>query len=234
MSFRSRPGREPRSRTASARGEEQRAERIDAYLRGHAVRRLQLGAGKRHIGGWLSTDLRPKGPDSVYLDVTERFPFNDGSLDFIFGEHVIEHVSWDNGQKMLHECFRALRPGGVLRLATPDFARLMQLYRGAAGPDGDHYLRWHHRRFTPEEPIHPLVVINHNMRAWGHTFLYDEEMLTSAIGDAGFTGIGRHDFGQSPHSELCAVEQHGGTIPNRQRAVRWETMCLEGTKRAGQ
>jgi predicted SAM-dependent methyltransferase len=233
MSFGSRPHREPQDRTASALAEQPRAERINAYLQAHPVRRLQLGAGKRHINGWLSTDLRPRGAESIYLDVTDTFPFDDRSLDFILGEHIIEHVSWHDGQKMLRECLRTLRPGGVLRLATPDFSRLLSLYQGDAGPDGEHYLRWHHRHYSPADPLHPLVVINHNMRAWGHTFLYDEEMLTSALANAGFIGIVRQDFGQSPHPELCQVEQHGGKAPNRQRAVRWETMCLEGARHAG-
>ena len=221
-------------RMRSAPAGQQRVERIDAYLRAHPVRCLQLGAGKRHIDGWLSTDLRPRGPDSIYLDVTEPFPFPDRSLDFIFGEHIIEHLSWRDGQKMLRECLRTLRPIGVLRLATPDFACLVELYRGEAGPDGNHYLRWHHRRFKPAQRVHPLIVINHNMRAWGHTFLYDEELLTSALADAGFIDIDRRDFGQSPHPELWDVERHGGTGANRKRAVRWETMCLEATKPLGQ
>ena len=99
---------------------------------------------------------------------------------------------------MLRECLRVLRPGGVLRLATPDFARLVELYEGRAGPDGAPYLRWHHRNFSPAKPLHPLVVINHDVRAWGHTFLYDEEVLTNALTDAGSIDVGRHELGRSP------------------------------------
>ena len=195
------------------------------------MRRLQLGAGRRHIDGWLSTDLRPREADTVYLDVPSRSPFEDRSLDLVVGEDATEHVSWHDGRRMLRECLRVLRPGGVLRLATPDFARLVELYEGRAGPDGAPYLRWHHRNFSPAKPLHPLVVINHNMRAWGHTFLYDEEVLTNALTDAGFIDVGRHELGRSPHPELRDVEQHGGTAPHRERAVRWETPCLEGRRR---
>ena len=207
-----------------------RDEQISAYLRDHHVRCLQIGAGRKHIEGWLSTDLTPGDQDTIFLDATEPFPFPDDCLDFVFGEHLIEHVSWWDGQRVLAECRRVLRPGGVLRLATPDAARLIDLYRGEAGAEGEHYLQWHHKRFTPLMRTHPLVVLNHNVRAWGHVFLYDSELLSAALGDAGFEQITPCEMGDSTHPALRGVEQHHrGGGQSKERAVRFETMCFEAT-----
>ena len=207
-----------------------RDHQIMAYLRDHHIRCLQIGAGHKHIEGWLSTDLKPADEDTIFLDATEPFPFPDDCLDFVFGEHLIEHVSWWDGQRLLAECRRVLRPGGVLRLATPDAARLIDLYRGEAGAEGEHYLQWHHDRFTPRMRTHPLVVLNHNVRAWGHVFLYDAALLRAALCDAGFEGIIQCELGVSTHRALSGVEQHqrgGGKA--KERAVRFETMCFEAT-----
>lgn len=203
--------------------------RVDSYLAEHAVRRLQLGAGRTVLPGWLSTDLVPKRPDILSLDVTRPFPFPDDSFDYVFAEHLVEHVSWRDGQRMLAECRRVLRPGGVLRVATPDLAVLVALYRGEAGPDGRHYVDWVSRRYLAGlGHRHPVFVLNNAMRNWGHTFLYDEETLTLALGDAGFTAIGRRDFGESDHADLCGIESHGAAVAD-QRSVRFETMVLEAT-----
>ncbi len=44
--------------------------------------------------------------------------FADGTQDFVILNHVIEHVA--NPLRVLHECLRVLRPGGLLVLSAPD------------------------------------------------------------------------------------------------------------------
>jgi predicted SAM-dependent methyltransferase len=212
--------------------EVERQELIESYVRNHDVRKLQLGAGGTLLPGWLSTDLDPKLPGLVRLDATRRFPFDDETFDVIYAEHMVEHVTWRQGQRMLAECRRVLRPGGVLRLATPDLAALVRLYRGEAGPDGHHYLRWASRRYLSKiDHVHPVFVINNAMRNWGHTFLYDQEVLTLALIDAGFVDIERRAFGESDHEALRGIEAHGSAVSN-ERAVRFETMVVEARRAA--
>ena len=43
---------------------------INAYLRNHAVRKLQIGAGNVDYSEWLNTDITPSGTE-VYLDATD-------------------------------------------------------------------------------------------------------------------------------------------------------------------
>jgi hypothetical protein len=66
---------------------------IREYIRTHPIRKLQLGAGGLDYPGWLNTDITP-GPQGVYLDATRPFPIPDGSINYIFGEHVIEHLTY--------------------------------------------------------------------------------------------------------------------------------------------
>lgn len=53
-------------------------------------------------------------------DVRKKLPFNDDSIDFIYSSHLIEHLRKDECEKMLGECFRILKKGGLIRLTTPD------------------------------------------------------------------------------------------------------------------
>lgn len=220
-------------RTWVARRDDGTRAAVADYLATHDVRKLQLGAGGKRRDGWLSTDIRPKHPGVVCLDATQPLPFPDASIDYILAEHLIEHVGYAQGQRMLGECLRVLRHGGVIRIATPDLDRLVAMYRGEAGPDGEHYIDWFYARFLRGRPHRsPVFVLNHAMRAWGHTFLYDESLLRTAITDAGFVDVARRDFGTSPHDHLRGVEQHGSHSRGNDRAVRFETMILEATKPA--
>jgi predicted SAM-dependent methyltransferase len=208
---------------------------VDRYLAGASVPRLEIGAGNTVVEGWLGTDLRPRHRAVLQMDATKRFPFPDDSLDYIHAEHLIEHITWQQGQKALAECRRVLKPGGVVRLATPDLASLVAIYRGDAGPEGDHYLAWAYRAFLRKAPhVHPVFLLNHNMRAWGHTFLYDAEVLRMAMEDAGFVDLEQCRLGESRHEHLRGVERHHAKgSENRDRAVRFETMVFEGTSPPG-
>ena len=84
------------------------------YQRTHDLRKLHIGAGTLTLEGWLNTDVHPAGA-SNYLDATKRFPIADGTFDYVFSEHMIEHVPYCSGMTMLAECFRIARPGGKIR-----------------------------------------------------------------------------------------------------------------------
>lgn len=52
----------------------------------------------------------------------QTLPFRDGAFDLVFSHSVIEHVASAEGY--LRECFRVLRPGGVLYLSTAPYLSL--------------------------------------------------------------------------------------------------------------
>jgi SAM-dependent methyltransferase len=112
---------------------------IDQYLRSHPVRKLQLGAGGNDPPGWLNSDIEP-GDKEVYLDATTRYPFPDGSFQYAFSEHMIEHVPWEAGVMMLRECYRVLAKGGKLRIVTPNLGKFIQLLDGNPDAHGQQFI----------------------------------------------------------------------------------------------
>lgn len=199
---------------------------IARYLAQPPPRRLQLGAGHNPLPGWLSTDLTPAQPGIAILDATRTFPFPDSSFDTVSSEHMIEHVSHEQGQFMLRECHRVLKSGGRIRVATPDLQVLLALNTPQPGPVAARYLRWITGRFLPGRPAHPLLVINNAFRNWGHQFLYDAEILEAALAQAGFVEARRHAPGESDDPALRGLEVHGEHIGD-QELNAFETMVFE-------
>jgi predicted SAM-dependent methyltransferase len=167
-------------------------------------------------------------PDVMQMDATERFPFADNTFEYVFTEHMIEHVPHLKGMRMLHECYRVLRHGGVIRVITPDLATIIGLYARDQRPDQREYLQWFSRAFLLDGGApNAVLAINAMFRLWGHQFLYDETTLTNSMTEAGFRGVQRHNLGESSHLELQNLE-------NEQRypkgMLNFESLALEGLK----
>jgi predicted SAM-dependent methyltransferase len=92
------------------------------------INKLHLGCGWRDFGpDWIHID----GGDYTHLkfnDIT-KLPFEDGTVDVIYASHVIEYFDRDEIQPVLREWYRVLRVGGTLRIAVPDFLKLMWVYQ---------------------------------------------------------------------------------------------------------
>ena len=77
---------------------------IRTYLSNHGTKKLHLGAGSNSLRGWLNSDIHPSlSSDVIYLDATKTFPFKDCIFDYVFSEHMIEHVTYLEGLNMLRE-----------------------------------------------------------------------------------------------------------------------------------
>jgi predicted SAM-dependent methyltransferase len=193
---------------------------IDRYLRTHDVRRLQLGAGEHPRPDWLNTDLHDygRGDELVYLDVRKPFPVPDESFDFVYSEHVIEHLTYAEGQHCLRETLRVLKPGGRTRVATPSLERLTALYDG--GEIGERYVHWAVDTLEPEvQAALPGVVINNFFRSWGHRFVYDPDTLRHALHEAGFVEIEEAPLGE--------LERH---LADQPEFNQLETFVLEAQR----
>jgi predicted SAM-dependent methyltransferase len=201
---------------------------VTRYLAQSKSPRLNIGCNRRELNDWLNTDYAPALPMVMHLDVKSRFPFNDETFDYIFSEHVIEHVSYQDGVKMLMECFRVLKKSGKVRISTPDLAFLVDLTRPDKSELQRGYIKWAANAFIPSAPDdNEVFVINNFVRSWGHTFIYDENTLRQAMISAGFKAITKFDQHESNDTALCNLENQNHVPPD---FLRLESFTLEGSK----
>ncbi len=166
--------------------------------RKEACYRLHVGCGTNRFPGWVNADIDPRADLVVFLE--RKLPFADGSLDRIYSEHVIEHVPYAVAVRFFREARRALRPGGVMRIAMPDLDELVERYRGDWR--NQDWLSWPEFSFIRTR----AEMINLAFRGWGHQHLYNREELVRALDEAGFRDIRFVAWGQSQHADLCGLE----------------------------
>jgi predicted SAM-dependent methyltransferase len=224
--------REMREALRQTRLRRRRTAVLEHYQRTAASRRLHLGAGLNVLPGWLNTDLFIDAPGVFFLDATAEFPLESASFDFVFSEHVIEHLSYRNGYRMLTESFRVLRPYGRIRIATPSLDRLIALYSRNKTEFDHRYMKFildEAERLPGQERENGCVFLNYYFRAWGHQFIYDWETLSRAVEAAGFIDVRQYQPGESDMPELRGIEYHGKALGSEEVNL-FETMVLEARR----
>ena len=201
---------------------------IDAYLATKAVHMLQIGAGDRDKDGWLNTDLEPTAKEA-FLAASKAFPLPDKSMHYVHSEHVIEHLTFDGGLVMLKESFRVLDHGGRVRIATPSLVKVVAVLQDPPTPEAAEYVAgkaiWHK---YPQTADPACFLVNHQMREFGHQFLYTPKLLRARLEEAGFVDIKEYVAGQSDDPGLRNVEAR--TKWDVAKFNAYETFVLEGVK----
>ena len=77
--------------------------------------KLNLGCCDSHLKGFLNVDICE--PADVIADLTQRWPWDDSTVDQIAAWDVFEHLP--NKIHTMNETHRVLKPGGRLDLFVP-------------------------------------------------------------------------------------------------------------------
>jgi predicted SAM-dependent methyltransferase len=119
------------------------------------------------------------------LDIADPLPFADGCVDWVYAEHLIEHVPLQVAIGWLAEVRRILAPGGLVRITTPDLARYAEGYQGG-GFFAKHRRRLRLMRVGPPMPERRAFMFNQIFYLYGHRWIYDADELRHAASEAGF------------------------------------------------
>lgn len=163
------------------------------------MKKLNIGCGTQLFSGWINMDLDAPDAD-VHHDMRTPLPFDEASVDFIFNEHVVEHLDLEESRFFFLEAHRVLKPGGILRIATPDLDHLVEKY----GAD------WKNQPWITEHGYEALEtnaeMLNLSMREWGHKFLFNAEDLCLRLNRTGFVHLKQETPGKSAHGALKDLE----------------------------
>jgi SAM-dependent methyltransferase len=196
---------------------------------------------KHPILKWIANALRlapseqfdvPWSKNIVVHDVRKPLPFPDGSLSAVYASHLLEHLHFDEGQRLLAECRRVLAPGGVLRLVVPDLRTIVREYLhgipGAAsgGVETNAADRLNRRLLLrpPSVPKRSFFYRWYSANEFhAHKWMYDAESLVDHMCRAGFDEVQErpvHD------SRIAGIED----IERAERVIGGAGVCIEGLR----
>jgi predicted SAM-dependent methyltransferase len=159
---------------------------------GKSIVKLHLGCGPRYIPGFKHIDIVPHDHVDVVTTVDNLFMIQDASVELIYACHVLEHFNRVTRAKVLQEWFRVLQPGGILRIAVPDFEVCARLYlEGKAS--------------IPQ--IHGPILGGQTYLYNFHYAIYDFTVIREVLESSGFTDVRRYDWRTTGHADVDDFSQ---------------------------
>ena len=145
---------------------------------GRAV--LHLGCGANYISrpGVINVDGNLFCRKDLWLDITLGLPFPDETIDVVLASHLLEHLDEKRVRRVLRESHRVLKPGGKVRLVTPDLKKAIDAYQRG---DAAYFSDWpDHRRSLGGKFNNELLCRDQ------HRLMFDFSFLEEMLMDAGF------------------------------------------------
>jgi len=183
-----------------------------AYLR----RKRLLGAVVKGLGLLSAARCRALeniDPSIVCHDVCRGIPFAENVFDVVYHAQFLEHLERAQAVRFLRECYRVLKPGGIIRVVTPDLEHLVGEYRRAlnvCAQENNGGLQLHEQatmalfgQMVREEPVGTRQQkswvrfierrVRGNARKSGeaHCWIYDYYELKHALSSVGFQEVAR-------------------------------------------
>jgi predicted SAM-dependent methyltransferase len=172
------------------------------------VIKLHVGCGLQYKEGWINIDNNSDNNIQkldLNWDLRNPLPFDDNTVDYLYTEHFLEHLTAEEGIRAIADVLRVLKSGegGVMRIAMPDLETTCQTYFDENWKEkGKAFFEKFGLQFIQTRAEY----INISFRWWGHQWLYDWEELERRLKEAGCINITRCALFESKHIPLTNLE----------------------------
>ncbi|MHA2279429.1 MAG: class I SAM-dependent methyltransferase [Promethearchaeota archaeon] len=153
--------------------------------------KLHLGCGSKILDGFVNVDIRQLNGVEVVEDISKLNSFEDNSVHLIYACHVLEHVSRLHRLDVLKRWHEVLTLEGVLRIAVPDFQKVVELYSNGVCLEN---LIGH---------LYGGQDYDYNF----HCYCWDFESLKRDLESVGFSNVNRYDWRETEHSDVDDYSQ---------------------------
>lgn len=214
------------------------------------VKKINLGCGPVGKEDWINIDwgilailhrcpliekalikfnLFPKGydvswPKNLKLhNCKKKLPFAENSIDYIYTSHFLEHFKKFEAERIINDCFRVLKKGGIIRVVVPDLELLVKKYlekdidyfkklndlmsfHKEKERDSDDFLLADilmdnfYPHFYKTKPIGIKKIMTFFVRS--HCWMYDYPSLKRLLEDGGFENVQRRSYRQGRVPDL--------------------------------
>jgi predicted SAM-dependent methyltransferase len=152
---------------------------------------LHLGCGERSIPGFIHVDVRAFDNVDMVCQLNKLDTFKDSSVDLIYCSHALEHFKRYDCEGVLKEWHRVLKPGGILRVAVPDFEAIVKIYQ----------------EYKDVELLIGLLYGGQDYQYNYHHVVFDFNSLSELLTNVGFTQIRRYNWKLTIHKDYDDYSQ---------------------------
>lgn len=158
--------------------------------------RLNCGCGEWLLSGYVNIDSDP----TLNVDLAATMPpipYGDESVDEVWACHYLEHLDQPTGAEFLRECYRVLKPGGIVAVVVPDTRAIAAAYLegrvAVEEPNSDGRLRY----LRDLDDVCAMFLFS-TVQPSHHKWAFDLATLARALGAAGFPQLREVDRFRDP------------------------------------
>jgi predicted SAM-dependent methyltransferase len=93
------------------------------------VNYINVGCGSKFHKDWVNVDMVSFSPHVKKCNLIKGIPFPDNSFDVLYHSQVLEHIPKNDAAFFIKECFRVLKPNGIIRVVVPDLENIIDEYK---------------------------------------------------------------------------------------------------------
>lgn len=153
--------------------------------------KLHLGCATKALTGFINVDIRDMPGVDMIDDISRLKKFLDGSADLIYVSHVLEHFGRREYKEVLKRWHTVLKDGGVLRIAVPDFEKIVEHY------NENHNL----------EILRGFLYGGQTYAQNYHYCTWDFETLRKDLLSVGFKEVRKYEWQETEHSYMDDFSQ---------------------------
>jgi len=134
----------------------------EKLIKENKIRWLDVGCGENFEKGFYYLDIFPKSNiDSRFknhyfsidiLNCNKKALEKLGKFDLVRMQHSFEHFSYEEGQKVLKNCAKILKKGGIILITTPDLKIHIEAYLNDKYKNWKGFQWWANERITKDSP----------------------------------------------------------------------------------
>jgi ubiquinone/menaquinone biosynthesis C-methylase UbiE len=153
--------------------------------------KLHLGCGDKHIEGYTNIDIRYlPGVDEINnIKFLRKYQHN--SIDKIYACHVLEHFSRWEYKAVIKRWYDILKPGGTIRIAVPDFEKIVEYYQ----------------QTKDLAALRGLICGGQDYDENFHYCCWDFNLLKQDLEECGFEYIHKYDWRNTDHNNIDDYSQ---------------------------
>ena len=134
---------------------------------------IHIGCGELNDPRYINVDKRKMGHIHIIGSVEDLSRIPQNYADLIYMCHILEHVSHNKVPAVLRELRKRLKNNGILRIAVPDFDKIIQVYQ----------------EVNSIELIAPPLMGGQGYPENYHASIFNLEYLSRLLSEAGFKSV---------------------------------------------
>lgn len=163
------------------------------------------------IGKIMKSSLNVVFPKNItYGDIVNGLNVSKNTYDGIYCSHVLEHLSYFDLKKTLHNTYEYLKPGGIFRMVLPDLEILCREYVNEVNKKNPKSsLRFMNDSLlgVTERKRGLKQIITNMLGNSKHLWMWDYYSLSEELREVGFSDIRRCKFNDSNDEMFLRVEE---------------------------